>query len=157
MYTNSYLYDPDVLHIIEEARKKVLQELNRLSDRLKPGDIEICLHDYVDEDDDLVGCYYICNTKTEEICWLTEVSAKFFNEGADIPIVGKEHLRECHVLRRPHMVTDGTLADLGAHQFYWQHIYMFPHGRHISDKVIQELSSELNYWIVGMYYSVRCD
>ena len=28
---------------------------------------------------------------------------------------------------------------------------MFPHGRHISDKVIQETSSELSYLIVGKY------
>ena len=49
---------------------------------------------YVDEEDDNIGCYYLCNTKTEEVFYLAEVSRLFFNDTENAPIVSRDHLSE---------------------------------------------------------------
>ena len=73
----------------------MLQALEGFSGRLELKDLEVALHDYVDDDSNLVGRYYMCNRQTEEIFWLTEVPAAYYTEDIGVAVVGRKHLRAC--------------------------------------------------------------
>ena len=82
-----YLYDEEKLRIIEKTRSMVLVELRK--HQIKSDDFEIGMYDFVDEDDDLLGCYYLCNMRTQEVCWPIEVPSGFFSSAISSPIVGR--------------------------------------------------------------------
>ena len=70
----------------------LLEELHKYSHIINPDDVEAGLLMHVDEDGDNLGCYYLCNPKTEEVFYLKEVDKLFFCETEDAPIVSRGHL-----------------------------------------------------------------
>ena len=72
----------------------LLEQLQEHSQRVDLSNVEVGLFMYVDEEDDNVGCYYLCNTKTEEVFYLAEVSRLFFSDTENTPIVSRDHLSE---------------------------------------------------------------
>ncbi|KAI0716506.1 hypothetical protein C8Q76DRAFT_724546 [Earliella scabrosa] len=97
-----------------------------------PETTEIGLHLEVDADGDEIGCYYLCDMANEEVFWLDEVPPGFFSSLTNLHIVNREHL------------------SLGAQKAYWEHIYLFPHGRIIDAKMVNTVrtfAGDLGYYI----------
>ena len=77
----------------------LLKELHKYSHTINPDDVEAGLLMYVDEDGDNLGCYYLCNPKTEEVFYFEEVDKAFFCETENSPIVSRHHLSKfCCIL-----------------------------------------------------------
>ena len=93
-YTNEYLYDPDKLCLVERARVLLLEEMRTHS--VNTDDVEAGLLMHVDDEGDNIGCYYLCNTRTEEVFYLTDVSKLFFCDTENAPIVSRHHLSKFH-------------------------------------------------------------
>ena len=70
----------------------LLEEMEKYSDSINFDNVEAGLLMYVDEDDDDIGCYYLCDTRTEEVFYLADVDEAFFTEGDNNPIVSRNHL-----------------------------------------------------------------
>ncbi|EJF57939.1 hypothetical protein DICSQDRAFT_163164 [Dichomitus squalens LYAD-421 SS1] len=124
-FTNVWLYDEPNLKAIDDTMEMVIDILRRR--RIALSDVEVCLDLDIDDDGVKLGCYYVCNKKTEEVFWLHPIGNTFFYDGEDVRILSREHL--------------GLAAGIG----YRDHIYMFPHGRHLTPEDLQLLRADLAY------------
>ncbi|TBU38611.1 hypothetical protein BD309DRAFT_874008 [Dichomitus squalens] len=127
-YTNTWLFDKTNLVQIEKAMVLIQDELMRHHDVSK-DDIEIGLELSVDEDGDILGCYYIVDTRKEDTFWLSPIAASFLSDTDTVKILGKEHLGYATAVS------------------YWTHMYMFPHDRELSAETVEGLKSDLNYFM----------
>ena len=117
--TNSYLYDPATLAVIEDTRVLVVRELERhvgnTSTYLGRNQIEVGLRAFVNGQGDTLGCYYICDKPSEEVYWLSDVPAAFFcGVSGPIRIEGKQHLRKITSQLSPVEQFDKRVIRLGS-------------------------------------------
>ena len=92
-----YLYDKDNLRYIDATvsmlRERIRTRHKMIWKKLQAGKIEIGLDLDVDQEDQL-GCYYLCDMELEEVFWLSECDEGFYTIGSHVKILGREHLSE---------------------------------------------------------------
>ena len=92
-----YLYDKDNLRYIDATvsmlRDRIRTRHEMIWKKLQAGKIEIGLDLDVDQEDQL-GCYYLCDTELEEVFWLSECDEGFYTIDGHVKILGREHLSE---------------------------------------------------------------
>ncbi|PIL23470.1 hypothetical protein GSI_14781 [Ganoderma sinense ZZ0214-1] len=130
-YTNSWLYEEPTLKAIEEVVGKLRAALTE-HPRLASRDIEFAI-DLIDDEEpdanpgDKLGCYYAADKGKEEVFWLHEVHSSFFCDGAEMKVISREHM------------------GYGARMGYWDHVYMFPHGRSVPPETVANLRATISY------------
>ncbi|KAI0716498.1 hypothetical protein C8Q76DRAFT_724486 [Earliella scabrosa] len=129
--TNENMYDESNRWYMDATIRLLQEEIAEKYPDM-PETTEIGLRLEVDGEGDQIGCYYLCDMANEEVFWLDEVSPGFFCS-----------LRNLHIVNRDHL-------SLGAQTAYWEHIYLFPHGRTIDAKMVNTVrtfAGDLGYYI----------
>ncbi|KAI0739002.1 hypothetical protein C8Q80DRAFT_1112462, partial [Daedaleopsis nitida] len=127
-YTNVYLYDGTNLHYTDKAVDKLCERMGQHHVRLE--DTEVGIQYHVDDEGDHVGCYYLCDLTTKEVFWLNDCPEGFVNSWyPNIVVMGREHLS--HALQSQ----------------FWDHVYMFPHGRHLSQDTLRTMHGDICYFL----------
>ncbi|KAM5533359.1 hypothetical protein V8D89_012967, partial [Ganoderma adspersum] len=131
-FTNVWLYDEQNLRDIDAALHLVSLEFRQRG--LATDQYEICLDIVSDSDDDepangvKLGCYYVCDKNAEEVFWFQKTESSFLYDGLDAKILSREHLRHA--------------GGIG----YWDHMYMFPHGRSLTIEQLHVLRADITYY-----------
>ncbi|TBU39005.1 hypothetical protein BD309DRAFT_470557 [Dichomitus squalens] len=146
VYTDAWLLDKNTLNTLEAAVAMLCRRLRRVrqdTDGPLLDNIEIGIH-LTSQDSDksglkgwfrrdkgdpvVKGCYHLCDMTKKEVFWLDEVPAEIFWEDLDHNVVGRQHLH------------------IAAEAAYWEHIYIFPHDRTISQTELHDLREKLAFW-----------
>ncbi|PIL23469.1 hypothetical protein GSI_14780 [Ganoderma sinense ZZ0214-1] len=134
-FTNLWLYDEADLEAVERTVDqicKVFAHWQAKDPQLLGDDVEFGIDLVDDEADDAkpgdkLGCYYAVSLRDEEAFWLHEVGANFFCDNSELQIISREHL------------------GCGARMGYWDHVYMFPHGRMLPPHTVTKLRAIVSY------------
>ncbi|KAH9941628.1 uncharacterized protein BXZ73DRAFT_98017 [Epithele typhae] len=120
-FTNEWLYD-DEKHKLIETTLGLFEDQVR-TEELDPKDWEICLSIWVDKDTKNAWMLLHLRHGEEGGLYIHEVDQSFFTESLDeVEILGREHL------------------GVAAHRGYWEHLFMFPHGRVIQKEMLESFS-----------------
>ncbi|RPD61236.1 hypothetical protein L227DRAFT_574318 [Lentinus tigrinus ALCF2SS1-6] len=136
IFTSEDLYDSSddyaKLHYVERTVERLMEEISQYPSLcLDDVEIGIKLMDYKDEDGEaILGCHYLANTKSREVFYLDEMNDEHFFPHFGNTILSREHL---------HMIAESA---------YWQHVFMFPHGRRLFPEDCQELQADLLWWFI---------